>query len=120
MTEILILPQHCEEATIRVTQTLTDCDLKVIRSFDLHHVWPLTAPDGCHCTYHGTAPCDCRVVIMLVYGQTGPPATLVAHGHDGMTWFTLVDTPEQRPLPDLAARITAALQGETCDLALTE
>jgi hypothetical protein len=133
MTELLVLPQDCAAAAVQVTQALAGCGLNVVRSFDLRHVWPrtdgvpdtalppkaaLVPPAACGCAYHGTAPCDCQMVIMLVYGATGTPATLVAHGHDGVTWFTLVDTPEQRPSPDLATVITTILQGEMCDIAL--
>lgn len=35
-------------------------------SFDLPSV--LTTPTGCICPHHGTDPCDCQMVVMLVYG----------------------------------------------------
>jgi hypothetical protein len=46
---------------------------------------------------------------MLVYSQEGPPATLVAHGQDGRTWLALVDSPEQRPAPELSLAISRAI-----------
>ena len=63
----------------------------------------------CSCPYHGANPCDCQMVVMLVYGTAGLPATLVAHGHHGRTWITLVDTPEQCPAPGVAAAIIQTL-----------
>jgi hypothetical protein len=124
MSELLVLQQECDLATQVVTKHLTGCGLQVVRSFDLRQAsklptaspagtderLALTPPAGCHCPHHNTESCDCQMVIMLVYGAASTPATVVAHGHDGITWFTLVDTPEQRPLPDLAQRITTALQ----------
>lgn len=130
MSELLVLQQECDQATQVVVQRLVGCGLQVVRSFDLRQASKLPAvtvaektaapdtneqlvldpPAGCHCTHHGAEQCDCQMVVMLVYGPTVAPATLVAHGHDGLTWFTLVDTPEQRPSPELARSITFTLQ----------
>jgi hypothetical protein len=124
MSELLVLQQECDQATQIVAERLAGCGLQVVRSFDLRQAGKLPTtgaagtneqlaldpPAGCHCAHHGTEPCDCQMVVMLVYGPTVAPATLVAHGHDGLTWFTLVDTPEQRPSPDLARSIASALR----------
>jgi hypothetical protein len=108
MTLLFILPQNCEQATRQTEAALCHFGLRVVRSFDLRQVDGL--PDDCDCPYHGTGLCDCQMVVLLVYGEAATPATLVAHGRGGKTWLTLVDSPEQRPLPDLAQRITTALQ----------
>jgi hypothetical protein len=132
MSELLVLQQECDQATQIVSERLAGCGLQVVRSFDLRQAGKLptigaactneqlalTPPVGCHCTYHGTEPCDCQMVVLLVYGPTAAPATLVAHGHDGLTWFTLVDTPEQRPSPTLVKSITAALHTPPSPLTL--
>lgn len=124
MNELLVLQQECDQAAQAVAQQLAGCGLKVVRSFDLRQAGKLPAtgvagmnkqlalapPAGCRCAHHGAEPCDCQMVVMLVYGPAEAPATLVAHGHDGVTWFTLVDIPEQRPSPDLARSIVSALQ----------
>jgi hypothetical protein len=34
------------------------------------------------------------MVVLLVYDNGSPPASVVAHGHDGQTWFTLVEFPQ--------------------------
>jgi hypothetical protein len=31
------------------------------------------------------------MVVLLVYGKDNQPASLVAHGHNGQTWFSLVE-----------------------------
>jgi hypothetical protein len=108
MSLLLVLLQNCEQATRQTEAVLGHAGLRVVRSFDLRQVDGL--PDDCDCPYHGTALCDCQMVVLLVYGEAATPATLVAHGRSGKTWLTLVDSPEQRPLPDLAQRITTALQ----------
>jgi hypothetical protein len=132
MSELLVLQQECDQATQVVAQRLAGCGLQVVRSFDLRQAGKLpaasaagtnerltpTPPTGCHCPLHETESCDCQMVIMLVYGQASTPATLMAHGHDGVTWFTLVDTPEQRPLPSLVKSITTALHTPPSPLTL--
>jgi hypothetical protein len=35
--------------------------------------------------------CDCQMVVLLVYGKENLPVSLVAHGHNGQTWFSLVE-----------------------------
>jgi hypothetical protein len=131
MIRLLVLKHDCNEAVTQVTHALTRAGLLVVRSFDFHAVWSrtiteadlgglrsarsfdlriaLTTPTECTCPHHGTEPCDCQMVVMLIYDMRGSPATLVAHSHDGQTWIELVDTPEQRPAPNLAAAITQVL-----------
>lgn len=64
---------------------------------------------GCDCPYHGTRDCDCQVVVLLVYGDNGTPATLLIHGRDQKTNFSLVNTPQNPVEPGLEARITSIL-----------
>jgi hypothetical protein len=54
-------------------------DLQVARS----------AHPECPCPHHGTNKCNCQLVVLLVYGKSEDPATLVIHGQDGKTWISL-------------------------------
>jgi len=49
------------------------------------------------------------MVVLLVYGSDRQPVSIVAHGHNGQTWFSVVDTPQQRADPRLEAAIRLAL-----------
>jgi hypothetical protein len=49
------------------------------------------------------------MVVLLVYGNGFPPASVVAHGQDGQTWFMLVDSPQQSIHSGLGAAIEDAL-----------
>lgn len=131
MAQLLVLECSCNEAVERVTEALTQAGFRVLRSFDLRQAWrhpigegslgglraassfdlrsAMTAPSDCSCPYHGADPCDCQMVVMLVYGTVGSPATLVAHGHNRQTWITLIETPEQRPAPGVATAVTQTL-----------
>jgi hypothetical protein len=45
------------------------------------------------------------MVVLLIYEAKTRPLTLVAHGYNGRTWFSVVDTPQQRPDPRLETSI---------------
>lgn len=128
MTQPFVFKCPCGDAVSMVVEVLSNNGLVVTQSFDLrvatspflrvaelvgqdHFRTLLTIPNDCSCPKHGTTGCDCQMVVMLVYGKAAAPATLVAHGHDGQTWLTLANAPEQRPDPALAAMITQVLRG---------
>lgn len=120
-TQPFVLERPCSDVVSRLVEALVANGLVVTQSFDLRVAASallygaefvgrdqfrslLAIPDDCICAKHGTAECDCQMVVMLVYGEASSPATLVAHGHDGRTWLSLVNTPEQRPEPWLDFR----------------
>ena len=103
----LSLEQPCDEAIAWVVGEFNAAGMHVLRTFDLQDA-RLTQTD-CPCPHHGTHQCDCRMVVLLVYGEIYPPASLVAHSHDGVTWFSLVDNPQQRADPHLEAIIRQVL-----------
>ena len=106
-TEFITLQTDSQAAIEASIRGLERAGLQVMRSFDLKVA--RAAHVGCTCPHHGTEQCDCQMVVLLVYGQDGPPATLVVHGHDGQTQIALVDTPEQRPAPQLVDAIVRAI-----------
>jgi hypothetical protein len=103
----LVMTKGCDEAVAEVMQQLVSADLEVLRTFDLQMSRSTFMP--CTCPNHGTELCDCQLVVLLVYRDKLPPTSLVAHGHDGKTWFALVDSPEQRAAPRSMAAIRQAL-----------
>ncbi len=108
MNELLTIESTCDEAVHWTRESLENAGLRVANSFDLQSARAASSP--CTCPHHGTADCDCQMVVLLVYGSESGPATLVAHGHDGQTWLSLVETLEQRPSPYLKESIEQALQ----------
>jgi hypothetical protein len=109
----LILEQSCDDAIDWVVQQMNSVGLQVARTFDLLVARRTHA--GCPCPHHGTEQCDCQMVVLLVYGNgnytrsAGQPVSIVAHGYNGQTWFSVVDTPQQRADPRLEAAICQAL-----------
>lgn len=112
----LILEQPCNEAIAWVVSQVSGAGLQVMRTFDLQAA--RHDPADCPCPHHGTNQCDCQMVVLLVYGASDglganyQPISLVAHCHDGKTWFSLVDTPQQRADPRLEKVIRQTLPVE--------
>jgi len=36
------------------------------------------------------------MIILLIYGIQGAPVSLIFHGHDGWTYISLAESPEQK------------------------
>lgn len=106
-SELLTLQTDSQVAVERSVRQLELAGLQVMRSFDLKVA--RAAHIGCTCPNHGTELCDCQMVVLLVYGQDGPPATLVVHGHDGQTQIAIVETPAQSPASQLVDEIERAV-----------
>ena len=113
----LILEQPCDQAIDWVARQIRSAGLQVVRTFDLHvaRTQRSDAHASCPCPHHGTDQCDCQMVVLLVYGSGGyqsserQPVSMVAHGYNGQTWFSVVDTPQQRADTRLEATIRRAL-----------
>lgn len=109
----LILERSCDEAVEWLARRMSAAGLRVVRTFDLH-VARHTQP-GSSCPHHGVQPCDCQMVVLLVYaGEASFSAghrsvSVVAQGNNGQTSFSVVDTPQQRADPLLEASIRRAL-----------
>lgn len=107
----LTLEQPCNEAIAWVVSQVSGVGLQVVRTFDLQVA--RHDPADCPCPHHGTDQCDCQMVVLLVYGDNYQPISLIAHSYDGRTWFSLVDTPQQRADPRLEKAIRQALPEES-------
>lgn len=109
MVPLIKLAFTGNEAVSWITDVLQSSGLRVMTSFDSQLTRTIVAPSTC--PHHGTAACDCQIVILLVYDQDGQPATLLADGQDGETWISLVVAPGQRPHARLENKIKEAVFG---------
>ncbi len=106
----LVLEKPCNDAINWVTSHVSEAGLQVKRTFDLQ-----VARHGlavCPCPHHGTYECDCQMVVLLVYGSESQPVSIVAHGNHNQTWFSIVDTAQQRANSRLERAIEEALVAE--------
>lgn len=89
----LMVDQPYDQAVEWITRRLSGLDFSVMATFDLPT--NTDAHSDCWCPHHGTAECDCRLGVFLVYGGDPAPMSLLAHGYDGKTGFSLVENPGQ-------------------------
>jgi len=117
-SSFLTLDLPCDMALQWAKQKLSQAGLRALQTFDLHTA--RLALHECACPNHGTEDCDCQMIILMVYGETADvstlptvvntsPATLILHGNDGKTWFSIADDPSQRADKKLIGSIKQAL-----------
>jgi len=78
-----------EAAISWITQLLTPLGLLVKPSFDLQVA--RSAHNSCACPHHGSALCDCQIVVLLVYDGEDGPVSLILHSQDGTTFLSMAD-----------------------------
>ena len=105
---LLFIDQSCDSALQWTNNQLIRAGLHIVQTFDLHTA--RLDMENCPCPNHGTNDCDCQMIILLVYGKTSEPATLVLHGNHDQTWLSLVDTSTQRVNLVVKTCIEEALQ----------
>src|SRR5215208_2603500 len=99
----LSIDSSCEEALKLTGKQLSEASLRVVQTFDLHIA--RFAPYDCSCPNHGMEECDCQLVVLLIYGEALEPATLILHGNDGKTWFSMTEGPLHHVDKNLTLRI---------------
>ncbi len=79
---ILVVNQACSCTVTQVTDQLSTAGYAVVQSFNL-----LSALSR-------NSICLCQIVVLLVYGQDRPPATIILDGDDLSTSIFLENEPE--------------------------
>lgn len=97
----------CDMALQTAKKKLSQANLRALQTFDLHTARHIQ--QDCPCPNHGTANCDCQMVVLMIYGETAEPVTLILHGSDGQTRFSIADDPSQRADKKLVASIKEVL-----------
>lgn len=87
MKYLLTIYKNNPEAVDLFSEMIEDQGLKAETSFDKR----IQEDDNitCSCPHHGTSKCDCQIVVLLIYGNSEGPGTVVAHSRDGRTVFSL-------------------------------
>lgn len=99
MKNIVTISENSETSLAMIIEVLSEHGLQVERSFDLKI--GQEADLKCSCPHHGTALCDCQIMVLLIYGGKKGPETVVAHSQDGRTHFSLVNQPEKLETSEL-------------------
>ncbi len=50
------------------------------------------------------------MIVLLIYGESAEPATLILHGNDGKTWISVTDDPLHPTPKNLTMNIQQALE----------
>lgn len=106
-SSFLIVDLPCDMALQAAKKKLLQGGLRALQTFDLHTA--RQTQQDCPCPHHGTADCDCQMVVLMVYGESAEPVPLILHGSDGQTRFSIADDPSQRIDKKLVASIKEAL-----------
>jgi hypothetical protein len=101
---LVSIQQGCDSVVAQVTAALKSAGYFVMQSFDLHSA--IRPHSGCACAQ---AACACQMVILLVYAQDGPPATLIFDSDETRTSVYLVDSPTNTAQPVWTGRLTQLL-----------
>lgn len=99
--------QPCEDVLPRIISALRNAGYQVQRTFDLRGA--LLSASESFCPQHGIAPCDCQYAVLLIYGHTGRPATLILSSYQGQTRAALADQPDQRAAASMEKTILSTL-----------
>lgn len=104
----LTFPCDCGEVCRQAQTKLAQAGLRAVQTFDLRSA--RHALSECPCPHHGTAECDCQMVVLLVYGKAGEPLTLILHGNQGVTWVSFAEGTGQRGDAKLMSAVQATLK----------
>jgi hypothetical protein len=110
ISPFLSVNQSCDEALQWAEKQLQRANLRAVQTFDLHAA--RARLHDCPCPNHGTEQCDCQMVVLLVYGKSTEPETLILHGSDGRTWISIAETPSQPAQTNAMIAIKNALEGK--------
>ena len=102
----LSVSSSCDQALSLAQQALGKAGLSSIQTFDLSAA--RLGLHECSCPHHETDACDCQMVVLLVYGSTNEPVTLILHGNNGQTWFSIPNGTASNTV--LATQIQNSLQ----------
>lgn len=103
----LTLTKPFKEIFAWTNEQLKGHGLQIEQTFDLQIARLSHA--GCSCPHHGTDQCSCQMVVLLVRGKSNEPLTLILHGNDGQTSFSIANFSGKRSDFDLAETVRQAL-----------
>lgn len=87
----LSIDSPCDQALQTTKTKLSRVGLSAVQTFNL--TMARLGVHDCSCPNHGAEACDCQMVVLLVYGDTVEPVTLILHGNDGQTWLSIPEGP---------------------------
>jgi len=90
--KILTIEAPADEIVPTLMDAFRALGLRVNRSFDLQSAG---APHHLPCPHHGTIPCSCQLVVLMLYDWEGKQHSLTIHGSDGQSEITLINASQE-------------------------
>lgn len=109
ISPFLTIHHSCDETLQWTKKQLSQAGLRSMQTFDLYTARARFGLHDCPCPNHGTDECDCQMVVLLVYGESTEPATLILHGNDGQTWVSISENSNQKTSAKTASAIKNVL-----------
>lgn len=109
LSPFLSIDSSCDQALQAIKTKFSQAGLSAVQTFNLSTA--RLGPNNYGCPNHGTDACDCQMIVLLVYGETAEPATLILHGNNGETWISVADSALQGVDTKFVTRIRAVLEG---------
>jgi hypothetical protein len=103
----LTINHSCDDTLYWTREQLTLAGLRSVQTFDLHVA--RVGLHDCPCPNHGMDICDCQMIVLLVFGNSEEPVTLLLHGNDGQTWLSIAESIVSKTTDSLTAHIINSL-----------
>jgi hypothetical protein len=84
---VAVVQMDCNSAILQTTLNLKSAGFQILQSFDLRSTTSATTV----CPGHQAAY---QMVVLMIYSQEGPPATLVFESKGSQTFVSLVPVPQ--------------------------
>lgn len=103
-----------DTAAQAVTAALHRRGFRVVRTFDLQSAF-VTYPgyeaiqEADDCPYHGTNPCSCQFIMLLVYGNAPEPVVITLSGTEAQAQLQIVQDMTKRTDPRLVGQVMTVL-----------
>ncbi len=104
---LLSLPYDCETTMALVAVILQGKGFNLKRTFDLRSACATLGDPTC--PHHADQPCNCQLIVYLVYDQDYSAVALFGHGYDDKTEVRMENSTGIKPSHNLATKIRQAL-----------
>lgn len=100
---ILVINQTCVKTMQWVTDLIHSAGMKLLCTFDLQVA--RQKHFECVCPEYVEKPCNCQMMVFMIYQANNPPISLVGYGNAHQTALYVIDTRERNPDPHMLEKL---------------
>jgi len=90
--KIVTIEAPVDEIVQTLMNAFSALGLNVNRSFNLQSA---CAPHHSPCPHHGTIPCSCQLVVLMLYDWEGKQCGLTIHGNEGQSEVAIIKADQE-------------------------